>query len=136
MGTRADFWVGHGPQAEWLGSVAWDGYQWHEQPECSLMVAANALDFRAAVTSILAGRKDATVPSAGWPWPWNTSATTDYAYVFDDGDTHVYTFGSPAVADDAEEQPERTDWRDMSAVQNVNLGERSGLVIVSAKSAA
>ncbi len=25
MGTRADFYVGLGEQAEWLGSVAWDG---------------------------------------------------------------------------------------------------------------
>jgi hypothetical protein len=26
MGTRADFYVGRGPDAEWLGSVAMDGY--------------------------------------------------------------------------------------------------------------
>jgi len=26
MGTRADFYVGRGEQAEWLGSIAWDGY--------------------------------------------------------------------------------------------------------------
>jgi hypothetical protein len=26
MGTRADFYVGRGGQAEWLGSIAWDGY--------------------------------------------------------------------------------------------------------------
>lgn len=25
MGTRADFYVGRGEQAEWLGSIAWDG---------------------------------------------------------------------------------------------------------------
>jgi hypothetical protein len=25
MGTRADFYVGRGPEAEWLGSVAYDG---------------------------------------------------------------------------------------------------------------
>ena len=25
MGTRADFYVGRGESAEWLGSVAWDG---------------------------------------------------------------------------------------------------------------
>jgi hypothetical protein len=26
MGTRADFYIGRGTEAEWLGSVAWDGY--------------------------------------------------------------------------------------------------------------
>ena len=26
MGTRADFYLGEGSAAEWLGSVAWDGY--------------------------------------------------------------------------------------------------------------
>jgi hypothetical protein len=25
MGTRADFYVGRGETAEWLGSIAWDG---------------------------------------------------------------------------------------------------------------
>jgi hypothetical protein len=26
MGTRADFYVGRGETAEYLGSIAWDGY--------------------------------------------------------------------------------------------------------------
>jgi hypothetical protein len=26
MGTRADFYVGRGPNAEWIGSIAFDGY--------------------------------------------------------------------------------------------------------------
>lgn len=26
MGTIADFYVGRGPKAEWIGSIAWDGY--------------------------------------------------------------------------------------------------------------
>lgn len=26
MGTRADFYVGRGPEAEYLGSIAWDGH--------------------------------------------------------------------------------------------------------------
>jgi len=31
MGTRADFYVGMGKDAEWLGSVAWDGYEWADR---------------------------------------------------------------------------------------------------------
>ena len=26
MGTRADLYIGRGTDAEWIGSVAWDGY--------------------------------------------------------------------------------------------------------------
>ena len=26
MGTRADFYIGRGATAEWIGSIAWDGY--------------------------------------------------------------------------------------------------------------
>lgn len=28
MGTRADFYIGRGENAEWLGSIAWDGDPW------------------------------------------------------------------------------------------------------------
>ena len=31
MGTRADFYVGVGKKAEWLGNVAWDGDEWAEK---------------------------------------------------------------------------------------------------------
>jgi hypothetical protein len=31
---------------------------------------------------MLKKREDATVPDKGWPWPWKTSHTTDYSYVF------------------------------------------------------
>lgn len=26
MSTRADFYVGRGAEAEWIGSISWDGY--------------------------------------------------------------------------------------------------------------
>ena len=31
MGSRADFYIGEGTEAEWLGSVAWDGYEWDKE---------------------------------------------------------------------------------------------------------
>lgn len=127
MGTRADFYVGHGPEAEWLGSVAMDGYEWHEKPAHPISSATTPDDFRAAVAAELAPREDATLPAQGWPWPWEDSRTTDYAYVFDGGSVHVYCFGRPASEDSAEK---RTDWPDMTARQRVTLGERSGLFVV------
>lgn len=91
MGTRADFYVGRGPQAQWLGSIAYDGYP-DGQPE-SVIGAASEDDFKTRVASLLATVDDATLPADGWPWPWNDSGTTDYAYAFDDGVVWASRFG-------------------------------------------
>lgn len=118
MGTRADFYVGCGATAEWLGSVALDGYEWDEDAECPLRKAASQQAFRDAVATILASREDATLPAQGWPWPWNTSATTDYAYYFHEGETRF---------------DDREDWPDMSARKNVTFGARSGIILIGVK---
>lgn len=115
MGTRADFYVGVGPDAEWLGSVGFDGYQWDEQPDCPLMQASSEEEYRAAVECIAASRNDWTDPEQGWPWPWNDSKLTDYAYAFVDGKTQV---------------PDRKDWPDMSDRRNVATDQRSGMIFI------
>ena len=116
MGTRADFYVGCGHDAEWLGSVAWDGYEWAEDGG-SIMEAKTESEFRKAVAE-LSSRDDWTLPEKGWPWPWKTSATTDYVYYFLDGEVWWASF------DDSH------DWPDMTDRQNVALGERSGVILV------
>jgi hypothetical protein len=65
MGTRADFYVGVGPNAEWLGSVAWDGYEWQIKPDCSLMKAKTEEEFRIAVKLIAEVRNDWTSVEQG-----------------------------------------------------------------------
>lgn len=130
MGTRADFYVG----AEWLGSVAFDGYQWEESPECPIMQAKTEDEYRTAVTNAFDGRDDVSLPEHGWPWPWNNSKTTDYAYRFEDGKTTAYCFGSPVEKDDEGEHkdtPERSNWPDMADKKNVTYGKRSGLIVLS-----
>jgi hypothetical protein len=67
MGTRADFYVGVGPEAEWLGSIAWDGYAGAENPNCGLMRAKTEEEFRKEVDGIRASRDDFTAPEDGWP---------------------------------------------------------------------
>lgn len=79
MGTRADFYVGRGPDAEWIGSIAYNGGPGRYP---AILRARTEADFRAAVAAELAGRNDATVPERGWPWPWGNSSTTDYGYCF------------------------------------------------------
>lgn len=144
MGTRADFYVGRGKTAEWLGSVAWDGYpsgltntKGEAKPAddpAHITNATSEADYRERVRSLLTGREDATLPSDGWPWPWDDSGTTDYAYAFDGGRVWASNFGRewwPAN----EPTPEGGDsgvveFPDMTAVKRVTFGNRSGLLII------
>lgn len=117
MGTRADFYVGKGPDAEWLGSVGWDGYEWAEDEKNPIRKAKTEEEYRAAVATMLSGRDDSTTPDRGWPWPWDTSETTDYAYYFHEGAVKWENFGG--------------EWPNMSKKKNVALGgNRSGLIII------
>lgn len=133
MGTRADFYIGRGQDAEWLGSVAWDGYEWKDE-DSDLMKAKTPDEFRAAVAAIEAERDDFTTPAEGWPWPWDDSNTTDYAYVLHDGKVTAYRFGREHFTNEAGEidsREERVDWfPDMSARKNVQLGRKSGVILV------
>lgn len=146
MGTRADFYVRTDGGLEWLGSVAWDGYDIEEMTEedasksprnQSCWVVAKATteaEFRAGVTDYFSHRKDATTPDMGWPWPWEDSTTTDYAYVFDGARTRVYAWGKEALPDDGPDDGEGDEpdggWPNMAGRQNVAYGKRSGVIIV------
>lgn len=92
MGTRADFYDGKGTGAEWLGSIAWDGYP--SVLDEMVMLAKDSVGWREKVSALLAARDDATVPCQGWPWPWDNSGTTDYAYAFENGKVWISCFGS------------------------------------------
>jgi hypothetical protein len=135
MGTRADFYEGRGTDAEWLGSIAWDGYPegLSDQPE--LLQATTAEGFKEAVAALLAERDDGTTPDQGWPWPWENSRTTDYAYAFDSGSVWASYFGHswfPATEQEPEDEtPKDAAFPDMSSRQRVTLGERSGLTVLA-----
>ena len=120
MGTRADFYVGTGKDAEWLGSVAWDGYEWDEDKDSRIAKATTEEEYRAAVAEMLTGREDATMPDMGWPWPWNDSNTTDYAYAFHNGKAEAI-------------DENFVEWPDMSARSNVTMGARSGVIFIQTR---
>lgn len=139
MGTRADFYVGMGEGAEWLGSIAWDGYPEGQPARVAIADADSVDDYRARVAE-LEGNNDWTSPADGWPWPWDDSGTTDYSYTFHDGKVWCSCFG-------AEWQPMKrlqTEHKNglpeavpcvhpnMSARKNVTLGQRSGLIVLGA----
>lgn len=130
MGTRADFYIGTGPDAEWLGSIALDGYRIDEMKKkdshstadnaaCwAIKSAKNEVDYREAVLSLLKINDDATLPADGWPWPWEDSHTTDYAYAFVDGKCRPFPWGVGAA------------WPNMKDRQSVAFGPRGGMIII------
>lgn len=120
MGTRADFYIGTGEGAEWLGSIAWDGYEIDEADAHPVKDASTKDEYRASVAEYLSGRDDATLPDSGWPWPWDDSNTTDYAYSFVDGATRAFPWGEGA------------SWPNMAGRKNVARGTRSGMIVVGA----
>lgn len=144
MGTRADFYVGTGKEAQWLGSIAFDGYNIDEAKEprdntdpytlrCwNIKNAKTEDEFRKAVADFLAFDQTATKPEDGWPWPWDNSQTTDYAYCFDGTKTVSFSFGRPIPEDRSEmsEHTPKAEFPDMSGVKNVTLGPRSGLTVL------
>jgi len=133
MGTRADFYVGKGEQAEWLGSVAWDGHEWGSG-ENEITKNKTGKDYRDAVAEVLTSREDGTTPEMGWPWPWSDSGTTDYAYCFVGGNIEVFCFGRPLWDEEAGgDEPEKEIWPNMGANFSAEAGSvRSGVIVIQA----
>jgi hypothetical protein len=88
MGTRADFYVGRGKDAEWVGSIRWSGYP-HGYPK-PLLLCYSEEQFRREVREV---HRDFISPEQGWPWSWDTSHNTNYTYAFDDGRVWVSLLG-------------------------------------------
>lgn len=135
MGTRADFYVGRGESAEWLGSVAWDGYP--DGFEAELFAPTTEAEWRAEVAK-LSTREDWTSPEMGWPWPWENSQTTDFAYAFDGGSVHASNFGH-AWFDPKKEQPEcdgdeaKVAFPEMKGSSAPAGSKRSGIMVFRSK---
>ena len=135
MGTRADFYVGRGKDAEWLGSIAFDGYPSGIDGE--VLLATTKAEYLVAVNKFFENeRDDVTLPADGWPWPWNDSRTTDYSYAFDNGKVYANCFGYEWFLV-TEDQPDneygnkKCEFPDMSDKKNVTYGKHSGLTVVS-----
>jgi hypothetical protein len=137
MGTRADFYVGRGEQAEWLGSIAWDGYP--KGIPNQLLNCTGEAAFRHAVAYFLKDREDRTLPEDGWPWPWEDSRTTDYSYAFDGERVYATCFAHgwfEADKPEPEEMPEDKtcvfpNMKDRK--RRPLLGAHSGVIVVTAK---
>lgn len=90
--TRADFYIGRNDSKRWIGSVACDGHPEAMNKELSRAVSEEG--FRAAVLIELAERgNEAIYPDEAWPWPWDGSELTDFAYAFDEEKVWVSNYG-------------------------------------------
>ena len=136
MGTRADFYVGIGEHAEWLGSIAWDGHP--DGISETVLKTSQEQEFREAVNELISSRDDGTFPKDGWPWPWEDSQTTDYAYAFDVTSKKVMAscFGckwfDPLQSqedDPAEDNDKSAIFPNMKKLQKTTFGKRSGVMI-------
>jgi hypothetical protein len=108
MGTRADFYIGRGEYAHWLGSIAWDGYP--SGIDESVLTATSEDEFFGALYQFMKDRPDRTWAYRGWPWPWEDSSTTDYAYAFDGGKVWASCFGHEwFLASEGEKESEDDD---------------------------
>lgn len=130
MGTRADFYVGRGLTAEWLGSVAYDGDPRSWRPR---LMATDEADYRMRVSRELALIESATFPSQGWPWAWNDSRLTDYSYAWDEGRLWCSNYGGAWTAGNAYPpcgtDTDKVAFPDMSKIANFAVGPRSGFAL-------
>ena len=145
MGTRADFYVGRGEDAEWLGSIAYDGYP-EGHPSQLDGNASEEAHYREDVVELLGSVDHASLPDRGWPWPWEDSATTDYAYAWEDGRVWISNFGQSWISwDDYHALPAedeggayeeyckgkpRAVFPNMEDRQNVRFDKGSGILII------
>ncbi len=134
MGTRADFYMGRGEEANWYASIAWDGYP--DGIDAAVLEATTVPEYRDALAAFLKTRDDVTYPEAGWPWPWETSHTTDFAYAYDEGRVYASCFGHEwQVAtewdDDADDEGKAAVFPNMKDRQKVTFGKRSGIMVVT-----
>jgi hypothetical protein len=137
MGTRADFYVGKGKSAEWLGSTAWDGYP-AGIPKY-ILKAKTETAYRKAVARFIEGREDGTKPEQGWPWPWDDSNTTDYAYAFSEGRVEASCFGRPWFNPNEKEPADppasgekyKQEFPNMKERKKVDYGKRSGVIFIT-----
>lgn len=153
MGTRADFYIGRGKDAEWIGSIAMDGYPADEETSRAgipwrILRLTSEENFREAAVAYVNNQSHGTIPDEGWPWPWDDSRTTDFAYAYDGGKVFASCFGrtwhdpiAHAQADSDEQECVSGEWSaagkvdfpDMKPLKNVTTGVRSGLIIVGIK---
>lgn len=86
MGSRADFYLGRGAKAKWIGSVTYGGYPPCENgrtPIINVCESKSEKQFIQNVKDIIAIKTNIGYNTeSGWPWEYDNSRKTDYSYFF------------------------------------------------------
>jgi hypothetical protein len=89
MGSRADFYVGIGNQAEWLGTLLNNGDVWHTPLE--IIIQESQIMYEELVIEHLKNNNGIIKDDGGkWPHKWQDSLMTDYSYIFDKHHEQVF----------------------------------------------
>lgn len=139
MGTRADFYIKKAEDKDlvWLASIAWDGYP--DGIDESVLNAKTQVEYISELQKFLSPREDVTLPKMGWPWPWDDSNTTDFAYCFVDGRVLTNCFGNGwhvfVDGQDNDEAPIvwQHEFPNMKDIKNVRYDKGSGAIFISLK---
>ena len=99
--TAADFYLGRGPSARWIGSLRpqADPAELAVTPPGRILLAATASpDYARAVEDLLAlpaviQNGGGSRPADGWPWSWPDSSLTGWCYAFDTAGVWISYFG-------------------------------------------
>ncbi|MFE6611559.1 hypothetical protein [Amycolatopsis sp. NPDC057786] len=84
--TTHDFYLGRGPDADWLGSVRLGTRNGRWLDEITRARSAGGFITLVALflrTAEIHEAGEVTLGNHAWPWPWPTSHGTDYVYAFD-----------------------------------------------------
>ena len=128
MGSKADFYAGRGTNAEWLGSIAWDGNPASLPTE--LVGAKDDDAYREEVAKLLSKRGDAITAASGWPWPWSTSHGTKYSYALDKGRVWASCYGSSWWKAASPEPDHTTLRRKAASFPDMSLAKKGGDVLI------
>lgn len=79
--TKADFYIGNGITANWIGSIRQDGYP--SGIPIQLLICVNPTLFEEEVVDFISKAEGVIKTDGGsWPWLWPDSRMTDYSYMF------------------------------------------------------
>lgn len=118
-GAGADFYLGQGKGAGWIGSINCDGYPWDPGVPRYLLEAGTETEYRDAVVRFLKQREkdeegayvqvtDVRIKARddSWPWPYTDSGDTEFSYTFFAGAVQCSRYGERWVeAVRVEERP-------------------------------
>lgn len=84
---KADFYIGKDKDALWLGSLS--KVSSPDRLAEEVLSATTRESYKGRVKKMLMKSKYSFLPGGGWPWVWETSELSDFAYFFFDEKVYV-----------------------------------------------